>query len=135
MTFRKGQRVEIIDGISAGDFQEKLNRKLEELDIRGIKYDMQLSPQTGFLAYIVYENETRIVETIKDEFEIRGEKHTCIECPYFVRPTDGRIKYTRCGAGQGICKRDSACCEQFYEWLYHGNIELVEVVNFEKQAS
>lgn len=132
MTVKRGQRVEIVSGISASDFQENLNKTLQRFDTQGIKYDMQLSPQTGFVAYIVYENVMQIAETIKDEFEMRGEKHACIECPYYTRPIDGRVKYTRCRNGKGICRKDSDCCNDFYEKLLNGEIELNEVMIFEK---
>lgn len=127
MTIQRGKQVKIVSGTSAADFEAKLNGELNTLNIKGIKYDMQLSPQTGFVAYIVYEEELRIADTIKDEFEMLGETHTCIECPFYTRPIDGRVKYTRCDLGKGICRRDTSCCESFYEGLYNGTIQLVDV--------
>lgn len=135
MTIQRGKQVKIISGISAEDFESKLNKELSELNASGTKYDMQLSPQTGFVAYIVYEQETKVAESIKDEFELAGEKHICLECPHYILPTDGRVKYTRCMKVGGITHKDRDCCENFYEWLFNGEIELREVMKIGKKSA
>ena len=134
MLYRHGKQVKIITGNGAFDFESKLNAVLSDLNNRGIKYELQLNPSTGFLAYVVFEDNRQIPETIAEEFELGGEKHTCIECPYFVRPTDGRRKYTKCVYGK-LRGRDSACCDEFYEQLADGKIELVEVWKVGKDES
>jgi hypothetical protein len=129
MRYVTGKQVKIISGANAFDFETKLNSVLAGLNEQGIKYELQLAPQTGLVAYIVFEEEKVIPETKKDEFELGGEKHVCIECPYFVRPTDGRIKYTRCRHEEKMCWNGKDCCEWFYEELFAGRITLKEIWN------
>lgn len=122
-----GKQVKIVSGTTAFDFESKLNAVLSDLNEKGIKYELQLNPSTGFLAYVVIDDYRQIPETTKEEFETMGESHVCLECPNFIRPTDGRRKYTRCPQGQGLAWADRKGCDYFYELLAAGKIELVEI--------
>lgn len=131
MRYINGKQVKIVSGTNAFDFETKLNGVLSDLNIRGISYDLQLNPATGLIAYVVYEESAVIPETIKDEYELRDERHFCIECPFFVQPTDGRFKYTTCGMEKHI-RISQPCCEWFYEQLKEGRIKPREVWNGKK---
>ena len=135
MYYEHGEQVSIITGVSADDFQTKVNSELKRLKRLGAKYKMEMSPQTGFIAYFVYETKQAVPETIADEFELDGEKHHCIECPYFIRPTDGRIKYTKCSLTEKRTTSSRGCCDAFYEKLLNGEIELVEVGEIERRET
>ena len=115
-----------IEGANGKDFMAKMNAAFAELDSKGVKYTYQADIASGFIAYIFYEQSVNIPETIKEEFEASGEKHTCIECPHFVRPQDGRRKWMRCEVNRCICRADGMCCDKFYEELFNGSIELVD---------
>lgn len=127
MKYAHGKQVRIVSGTTAFDFETKLNAILSDLNEQGIKYELQMNPSTGFLAYIVLDEFRTIPETTKEEFEQGGESHVCLECPFFIRPTDGRRKYTRCPKGQGLAYADRKCCEWFYDELAKGKLELIEV--------
>ena len=127
MLYHNGKQVKVICGQNAFDFESKLNSTLSTFNEQGIRYELQLNPTAGLIAYIIYENNTRVPETMRDQFELVGESHTCIECPYFVRPTDGRRKYTRCSKIEGLTSATSRCCDCFYDELADGKIRLVEV--------
>lgn len=135
MTIQRGKQVKIVSAANAEDFETKLNATLRSLNAKGIKYELQMSLEAGLIAYVIYEEQKYIPETIKDEFELGGEKHICLECPYYQMPADGRVKYTRCNLNNQICRKNSDCCEQFYELLFNGEIELKEVMNIETRKS
>lgn len=126
MITRNTTRFNCVEGRDGADFMAKLNAAFAEYDAKGIKYTYQADISKGFIAYIFYEQSVDIPETIKEEFERADEKHTCIECPYFNRPFDGRRKWVRCDANKCICRADGACCDRFYNELLNGVIELVD---------
>ena len=64
----------------------------------------------------------RVIEhkCISEIYEERGEGHLCGECIYFDKPTDRRIKYTKCThRSHTVCYGDRAC-NLFYELLEEG---------------
>ena len=132
MLIQKSELVKTISANNAEDFDTKLNSKLQELGRKGIQYTLELAPQLGFTAFIRYKETFHVPETIADEFELGGETHRCIECPFYVRPTDGRVKYTRCSVTPGLHSRDSYCCDAFYQKLLDGEIQLVDVMDIDK---
>lgn len=127
MKYQHGKQVKIVSGANAFDFESKLNGILSDLNAKGIKYELQLNPATGYLAYIICDCLDVIAETTKEAFEIGGEKHVCAECPFYLPPTDGRRIYTHCPKEQGLTYRNRDCCEMFYEALARGEVELREV--------
>lgn len=131
MLYQRGKQIKVVSENSAETFMEKLNRELDELNRKGIKYDLQTSPATGFTAFIVYEECKKIPETLADEFELGGEMHKCIECPFFVRSSDGRSKHGRCTQHEGVYRIDTWCCDTFYQKLLDGEIEAIEVMKFD----
>lgn len=124
MIYQGGKRTKIIAASTAEEFEKRLNAELAALDTARTKYELQFNHTMGFCAYIVIEKTVKIPETIEDEFELAGEKHVCLHCPFWVHPTKGNVKYTRCPITPGIHGANSPCCEKFYEMLYNGEIEL-----------
>ena len=127
MLYQKSELVKTISASNADEFDEKLNKTLREFGRKGIQYELRLAPELGFTAFVVYRQTFLKPENIADEFELGGERHTCIECPFYVRPTDGRVKLTRCDVTPGIHRATTPCCEAFYEKLLAGEIELVKI--------
>lgn len=122
-----GKKFEAVSGKDAFDFEVKLNAALDALNRQGVKYELSFNHNVGFCAYIVWEERMEIPETVRDEYEQVGEKHNCIECPYFVRPTDGRRKNTRCPKIGKLTRADDCCCDLFYEELDKGMLKIIEV--------
>ena len=133
MLYNTNELVKTVSANNAEDFDEKLNKTLREFGKKGIRYELRLAPELGFTAFIVYKETFTTPESIADEFQLGGEVHHCIECPYFVLPTDGRMKHSRCSLTQGVHRVDSVCCDAFYEKLLAGEIELREVMQFGKK--
>ena len=130
MLYQTGENIKTVSANTADEFDTKLDKVLNEFKKKGIRYKLEIAPQLGFTVFVRYEESYRVAETIADEFELGGEIHKCIECPFFVRPTDGRQKYTRCEIEPGIHRADSCCCDTFYEKLFAGEINLVEVIGY-----
>lgn len=124
MMYQGGKRTKIIAASTPDEFEQKLNNELQKLDLSRQKYELQFNHSMGYCAYIVIDQMTQIPETIAEEFELAGERHTCVECPYWVHPTKGNVKYTHCPITAGIHGAKSPCCEQFYEMLFNGELEL-----------
>lgn len=134
MIYTSGKRTRIIVASTAEEFERKLNKELEELERKRTKYELQFNHAMGFCAYIVAEFSREIPENIAEEFQIAGERHTCLECPYWQHPTKGNVKYTRCEKTPGIHGAQSPCCDAFYEMLFNGEIELEETNDEENEA-
>ena len=121
MKYLKGNRVKIIDKTENGfDMQTIYNSFVAKLEEDGCKYTDEFQPSIGFI--IRYEVTKAIPETTKDEYELKGMKFHCIECPFYQRPTDGRVRYTHCGFSNSLCRADDYACDQFYEFLDSGTI-------------
>lgn len=126
MQYIHGKQVKIITGVNAFDFETKLNAFLSDLNCSGTPYELQINPSTGLIAYVVFEEHRVIPETTADKYELSGETHYCLECPFYRAPTDGRFKHTVCGMDKHI-RIGSKCCEWFYEELAADRIKLREV--------
>lgn len=128
MLHQHGKKIKVVVGKDGFDFECKLNSVLDSFNREGISYELSYDIAKGFISYIVYEENILIPENAADEYELLGEQHNCIECPLFVRPTDGRQKYTECPHNHSFASKDRPCCDDFYEWLKKGEIKLVEVM-------
>ena len=127
MLSRTTQKYKVISTNDAFEFETRLNSFLKSLDNKGVEYEVQTNPTAGLLAFIVYRESIVIPEGLKEEYELAGERHVCIQCPFYVRPTDGRVKNTRCPVHNRLVDRGTSCCDEFYEKLEKGEIKLIEV--------
>lgn len=126
MRFKHGQRIKVIASQSPEEFESEVNAVLDRLDRESANYELTL-PSDKLLAFIVADVKRNVYESIKEEFEEGGEVHYCIECPHFVRPTNGNRKYSKCKYDGRVCRANTHCCECFYEQLFDGNIEPIEI--------
>lgn len=112
----------IVQGNSAEDFQDRLNKALSHIAERGVKYELQFNMQLGFCAFVVYEEKIQVAETLADEYELAGEEYRCSECPMYVLSGDKRVKYTTCKHGVRRCTANDYACDWFYEALEKGEV-------------
>lgn len=88
---------------------------------------MELAPlhptfeREGNTYYIQYSIEIVEAESIKDERELKGEHHTCKECPHCIRDRnrfgdiDARKVYGTCAiTGERVRLREEVC-DTYYE--------------------
>ena len=127
MLVRKSKKIKTISASDPFEFDARLNSFTDDLDRRGIAYTVAVNPAAGLLAFVEYQVTVQVPENAKDEYDLMGERHSCIECPYFVRPTDGRVRYTKCPHTEALATADSNCCDDFYEWLKAGAVELTNM--------
>lgn len=112
------KKLKCISEATANSFEDKVNAVLSSVNDPEIKID----GNRPFTAYIFYEEEKVIPETVKDEFELRGELYTCNDCPYYEPSTDGRIKYTACRYSTFRVGANTSACELFYKRLAKGEL-------------
>lgn len=113
--------VKVVAANTPEEFEEKLNKALEE--IAGCKHELVFNLNAGFCAYITYTSTAQIPETVEDEYELAGIRFYCADCPNYVRPFDGRVKYTDCKLGTK-CKAGDYACEWLYQKVKAGTIQI-----------
>ena len=126
MKYVKRKQSLIITGNTALDFQDKLNKALDDLAEKGYKHELQFNMAFGLCAYIIYDEFYEKAESIADEYELKGETYKCYECPMYKSSEDRRVKYTTCKRGIRHTYHEKSCCDWFYEELERGAIKLNE---------
>ena len=124
MIYTSGKRIEVVAEATPEAFAKQLNSKLAALDKARSKYELQFNHNMGYCAYLVIDKVNEIPETVREEFELAGETHCCLDCPKWKHPTDGRVKYTHCEVTPGLHGAKSPCCDWFYEALLNGEIQI-----------
>ena len=102
-----------LDANSASELAEMLNRFYDEHN--GEKTEVTFCGEHGMSALLSWEEVTRTAETLREEYEMRGEGRTCADCDKRIPTLDGR---KRCG---WYCLRrprgtdlDAPACNHFY---------------------
>ena len=112
----------ILECDSAQEFQEKLNLAMRE---HATKHpEVEFNKNKGHSAYISWTEEVTIVESIADEFAMKGIRYVCGECPFFELSKDKRVKYTTCGCDVKNTYYERPACESLYEKIKRGEIVL-----------
>ena len=106
---------------------EKFDIMLQEFleDIRLKNPDVQrfYDSAIGHCAYIEWDEKICEPENAKDEYELKGIKYCCGECPMFVLQKDKRVKRSICNKGERTWFEKNACNE-LYELIKEGKIEI-----------
>ena len=121
MRYANKTAVKVVAATTPEEFESKLNKALT--DIAGCKHELVFNLNAGFCAYITYTETAQIPETIEDEYELAGIHFYCAECPNYVMPFDGRVKYTDCKLGTK-CKAGDHACEWLYRQVKDGRISI-----------
>lgn len=122
------QQFAIVQGDTAQLLTDRLNAKLYELKEKRPTVTFE-----GLIARISYTEDTLIKEDLCDEYEEKGVRLTCGQCPLF-RPQlnmdgtpDKRAKWGGCSyspLGYGQTKKDSSACNTLFEMLNSGEVKL-----------
>ena len=106
----------IITAESAQEFQDRMNALMDELAkdraVSNVEFTFNLA--AGHCAYFNFDRYVRIPENIQDEFELRGLRYYCMDCPVYEPSTDRRVKWTRCLKADRRITPDSCACDEFY---------------------
>ena len=105
------------------EFDAKMNIIFSKTGDRNL--EVHYFDSLGLCATVRYWTETRIPETIAEEYECKGIHYICENCPHYHESNDRRVKYTTCShSGVKVCAKTRAC-EYFYEKI----LERDEVCN------
>lgn len=126
MKTQKIKQFAIVEGKSAGDFEERLNELMTKL--ADCSPEVEFSSRSDTFARISYM-KLKEIETLPPEET--GIKFTCGECPMFT-PTvkrdgtpDLRAKYGECPCKElGRVWKTSNACELLYTLIKNGTVHL-----------
>lgn len=128
MRIESYQQFAIVQADSAELLTDRLNAKLYELRDKRPTVTFE-----GMIARISYTEDTRVKEDLCDEYEERGVRLKCGQCPLF-RPQlnrdgsiDRRAKWGGCDyspLGYGQTSKESSACNRLFEMLNSGEVRL-----------
>lgn len=115
-------QIRVVRSTDPQEFENEVNEFLAGLPDTRFEPQIKLDYQDGeFIAMISHRELFRKCETIRDQYALRGETHTCGECTYLRRVNDKRVKHLECGAGQKWrTMTTEEACNLFYEELEKG---------------
>lgn len=95
---------------------EMFELKMNEI-LKGIKNpDIRMDPARSYTAYIFYQIQYDIPETITEALEmVEGSRHYCGECPGCLFSDDKRKKWQFCQVHNKKVHEDSPVCIEFYK--------------------
>ena len=115
-------KMKTIQASTAEEFDKLFNKANEELTDVELRWD-----SSPMCVHLLYKEKKLVPETLAEEFELRGERYHCINCPYFKRGKDKRCRAVGCKySPYGTVAEYNAACEYFYKQLINGKIEPVE---------
>lgn len=125
------KKVKVLSSSNSTTFENCVNDFLNDLEN---PKELQVSfTSTGksHVAYVMWEAEELIPEDIRDEYILRGEKHTCGECPHWGgnKKQDGEgMRNTGCDLHitDGSIRGCAPACLWLYKELAKGGIVLHE---------
>ena len=127
MKYKTGKRVKVVTASTGPEFETNLNEVLSQIAGGRRTYDIVYNTNVpGHCAYITYDHTEEIPESPKEEYELRGERYYCKDCPHYRPSTDGRTKWSRCEFLDERTTATSDCCEWFYRALVKGEVKPVE---------
>ena len=117
------KQIRVIEAETAKGFETAFNEALAEL--AKWRPDVTLNMQRGtHCAYIMYTETVTIPEDIRDEYELKGIRYICGDCPWFRPSPDRRIKYTTCDRGEYRTTYNTAACLALYKAVDNGEVKL-----------
>ena len=120
------QQYAIVAADSAHTLTEQLNAKLYELRDKRPTVTFE-----GLVARILYEETDKFPESLAEEYEFRGVRLTCSDCPYFVPAVnrdgtiDRRAKWGGCPISEDEkVYKCSAACDELFQMINNGEVRL-----------
>lgn len=126
MISRSYQQFAIVAADSAQQLTDQLNEKLKELRDKGPTVTFE-----KMIARISYTEREQVPESIAEEYEMRGVRLTCEDCPFFtpaIKTDDSedlRAKWGGCPfAEYKRTTRGSMACDELFQRLNDGRVKL-----------
>lgn len=119
----------IVKEDSAALFTARLNEQIYAL--REYNPDVKFSEADPLCAYIKYVEREHTPESISEEYEEKGARFVCEQCPYFSPELkddgtpDKRCKWGNCPHAEfKRTYKTSAACDKLYELIRDGGVKL-----------
>lgn len=117
------RKVKTIQASTPAEFDREFNKFSES--VNG-EMDLKWDP-SPMCVHLLYTEEKLVPETLAEEFELRGEKYYCKDCPFFKRGKNKRCKSIGCKySPYGTAAEFNPACEYFFKQLVNGKIGPVE---------
>lgn len=116
MKSKKIVQTRFIDGSDGHDTAAEFNQTMMDLADLNPSFE-----RDGHSFWIFYSVEINEPEDLIEEYELKGESHRCIECPYLIRDLnrfgnpDVTHKHGTCGKSGKRVRIDGYVCETFYK--------------------
>ena len=115
-------KVAVVKKEDPKEFEEEFDRRTDE--IQNITGKSVTYADGFFIGIIEYEERTRVIESVKDEFHSEGIHFFCRDCELREQPSDKRIKHVNCDHSEyGHTHLDHEACEHFYRLVQQGKIK------------
>lgn len=114
----KRKRIAVIETETAALFEIAINKRLDE--VSEYKYTLEIEHHQPHTAYIHYEYDEYVPETLADEFHLKGINYKCKDCKYYnpVLNDDGSVdkrrKNTICSHHERPVHKDYDACDTYY---------------------
>ena len=126
MKYSSYDQIVVVSSASPTEFQNQFNFQMEKHAADNPRVEF-VHREGLFCAYILFQHEIRVPETVEDEFALEGIRYRCKDCPLRDPETDRRRKWVPCKyATTGQTHLTSCACEVFYRSLKRGEIVPVE---------
>lgn len=109
------QKCRTVQTKNAAEFDEEFNRVSEELPAGA-----ELVWDGAMCVHFIYKEVQQIPESAKEEFEQRGIKYFCKDCPHFCKSKDGRKRSSGCDLDVTNAVDYTPACEILYQGLAAG---------------
>lgn len=121
-TIRRTQ-MEAFEGMTLQGFKEDFNRKMDALAMAGKKTDKPQIDIVNLRGSVLYEEEWKEPESLRDHFDLANLRVTCGQCEKF-RPT--KYSWGECEYCRGDLRKADEPCERFWKEWERGNCFLSE---------
>ena len=114
----KRKRIAVIEAETAALFENAINKRLDE--VSEYKYTLEIEHHQPHTAYIHYEYDEYVPETLADEFNLKGINYKCKDCKYChqISNADGsadkRRKSAYCNHHERQVHKDFDACDTYY---------------------
>ena len=125
MIVKEIKRHRTIQTKSPKEFDQELDRLMNDIALKSPNVERFFDATIGHCAYVEWTEEVMKSESIKDDYELKGMRFVCGDCPMCILPEDRRIKNFICERGERVYY-DRPACIWFYEGLESGVINPYE---------
>lgn len=120
MIEKRKKNFRCVKGKTPEEFERNMNDLLEDISDPELYYP----PTLPLTAYVTYDTWVKEPECLEEVHMLQGDTYRCNTCPYFERTNDLRRRWHYCRFHEKPTRDDSRACEEFYEQLDSGTINI-----------